>query len=499
MRASLRRPFLPVVCLCLSFMAIRLIVSTCRKPPTVLGMLELVDGNGELTDSFKEELLLKDKILREEEEQEEGVATAAAAAAASGGPGNYIEGSTWYSAELNTGEEEQEEGVATAAAAAADGPGNYIEGSTWYSAELNTGETIPDDVLAMTKPSFLPGYKNPCWLEHRGLTSDLVSPSGGAASSRLRCLPFFHLAGVDKSGTTDLWYRLAQHPHLVRPRAVMGKETHWWSWRRFGFDIWVKNREIRHFDWYLQHFHDPSTKIEENTHQEGDQTVHHFITGEGSPTVFWDLTGWSLIPQNRGRPVGDALLTPHCIQHLTPAARIIVIFRNPTDRLYSDYLFLDQFKAQHNVSVAGFHQDVRRALAMLTGCFAERSEPDCLLDKELHMTIPVRLIAGLYDFFLEKWLQVFPSEQILVLRNEDYSKDVRYHVAEIFKFLGLETLPDSEMERIANLPKAFEKSASSKSLGPMLPETRELLDNFYSRYNQRLATRLDNPAYLWKQ
>ncbi|KAK3787106.1 hypothetical protein RRG08_030269 [Elysia crispata] len=460
MRASLRRPFLPVVCLCLSIMAIRLIVSTRRKPPTVLHMLELVDENGELTESFKEELLLKDKILREVEEEERP---------------SYP----------------QERVIAD------DEPGNYLEGSTWYTAEVQTDKNLPDDVLAMTTPTFLPGYKNPCWLEHRSLSSR--STSGSAESSRLRCLPYFHLIGVDKSGTTDLWYRLAQHPHLVRPKAVMGKETHWWSWRRFGFDIWVRNKEIRHFDWYLQHFDDPSSKIGENTRQERNQTVHHFITGEGSPTVFWDFSGWNLIPQNTGKAADDALLTPHCIKHLTPNAKFIVIFRNPTDRLYSDYLFLDQFKTHHNLSVSGFHQDVRRSLAMLTGCFAEKSETECLLDKDLHMTIPVRLIVGLYDFFLERWLQVFPSNQILVLRNEDYSKDVQYHVAEVFKFLGLETLADSEMERIANLPKAFEKSASAKSLGPMMSETRDLLENFYSHYNERLATRLDNPAYRWKQ
>lgn len=194
----------------------------------------------------------------------------------------------------------------------------------------------------------------------------------------------------------------------------------------------------------------------------------------------------------------EALLTPDCIKHLTPDAKFIVLFRNPTDRLYSDYLFLDQFKAQHNVSVLGFHQDVRRSLAMLTGCFAERSETDCLLDKELHMIIPVRLAVGFYDFFLEKWLKVFPPHQILVLRSEDYSKDVQHHVAQVYKFLGLEILSSEVMDKITNLPRVFEKTTNAKNLGPMMPETRDLLNNFYRRYNRRLSARLNNSAYLWQ-
>jgi N-acetylgalactosamine 4-sulfate 6-O-sulfotransferase len=51
---------------------------------------------------------------------------------------------------------------------------------------------------------------------------------------RLRCLPYFHVIGVDKAGTTDLWDRLIKHPQIVQNSGVIGKETHWWSWRRFG-------------------------------------------------------------------------------------------------------------------------------------------------------------------------------------------------------------------------------------------------------------------------
>ena len=35
-----------------------------------------------------------------------------------------------------------------------DEPGNYLEGSTWYTAEVKTDKNLPDDVLAMVKLNF---------------------------------------------------------------------------------------------------------------------------------------------------------------------------------------------------------------------------------------------------------------------------------------------------------------------------------------------------------
>ncbi|XP_059172643.1 carbohydrate sulfotransferase 15-like [Physella acuta] len=346
------------------------------------------------------------------------------------------------------------------------------------------GENTPDDVLAMERPFLLKNYKNPCWHEADG-------------NKTLRCLPYFHLMGVCKSGTSDLWNRMTKHPEIATPNAVMNKETHWWSWRRFGFDIWSQGDEIRHFDWYLSHFDSPARKIEKTVIEKDGMEYHPIITGEGSPTVFWDLTGWDRIPQNKDKTPEDAYLTPHCIKHLTPDAKLIVIFRDPTKRMYSDYLFLDIFKHEHNLSVEGFHQDVRRSIDMLDDCYSRRTQLACLMDKELHMRIPVRLIVGMYDIFLEQWLKVFPPNQILVMTNEEYSLNLRTHLEGVYKFLGLSPLPDDEMERIIALPRFYE-TKNGKELGPMLEKTADLLNDFYSKHNRQLSMRFNNHSkFLW--
>ncbi|XP_046574811.1 uncharacterized protein LOC124282822 isoform X2 [Haliotis rubra] len=165
--------------------------------------------------------------------------------------------------------------------------------------KVNVDPAAPDDVMSMTQPNLLSNFKNPCWRE-------TVS-----TSNKVRCLPYFHLIGVDKSGTTDLWFRLSQHPDLVKPNAVLGKETHWWSWRRFGFDIWANNARIQHFEEYLSAFDKPALQINSTSQtSHGLSDYHHLVTGEGSPTVFWDMTGWNRIPQNKNKTVDTAVLTP---------------------------------------------------------------------------------------------------------------------------------------------------------------------------------------------
>ncbi|KAH9520265.1 Carbohydrate sulfotransferase 15, partial [Bulinus truncatus] len=335
-------------------------------------------------------------------------------------------------------------------------------------------------------PRFLTNYKNPCWYERK------ASPENDRT---LRCLPYFHVIGVDKCGTTDFWNRLTKHPEIVSPNAVLDKETHWWSWRRFGFDIWVNDQKIKHFERYLQYFDRPSKVIEKNTHP-NDSRFHHLITGEGSPTIFWDFTGWDKIPQNYNKTPETALTTPDCIKHLTPRAKFIAIFRNPTTRLYSDYIFLDYFRPYHNISAEIFHQDVLRSIEMFQECLIQHTELFCLYSKQIHMNIPVRLFVGMYDVFLATWLKVFPKDQILVFRNEDYSSNIRVYLQKTFDFLGLTPLQDSDLDRLESLPRMYE-TKKAKDLAPMLSTTKDILDRFYAKYNQQLARRLQDSRFLW--
>ncbi|KAH3834102.1 hypothetical protein DPMN_107421 [Dreissena polymorpha] len=62
-------------------------------------------------------------------------------------------------------------------------------------------------------PTFLPDYKNPCWLD----------------GNTFRCLPYFQLIGMCKSATSDLFKRLHMHPDIIPNRGIFGKEIWYWS------------------------------------------------------------------------------------------------------------------------------------------------------------------------------------------------------------------------------------------------------------------------------
>ena len=47
------------------------------------------------------------------------------------------------------------------------------------------------------------------------------------------------------------------------------------------------------------------------------------------------------------------------------------------------------------------------------------------------------LLVGMYSVFLKDWLSVFPASQLLVIRKEDYEKQIKSTMREVFTFLDI--------------------------------------------------------------
>ena len=75
---------------------------------------------------------------------------------------------------------------------------------------------------------------------------------------------------------------------------------------------------------------------------------------EGTPRTLWDGERWKLDPLNAGLDT-PAVLIPHKLHHVTPDVKLIVILRDPADRLLSDYKFF--YKGKH--STEDFNEKVR--------------------------------------------------------------------------------------------------------------------------------------------
>ncbi|XP_070833622.1 carbohydrate sulfotransferase 15-like [Chaetodon trifascialis] len=377
-----------------------------------------------------------------------------------------------------------------------------------------TPRKVPDekDVIEMESHlfsvvprQFLPGIKSPCWYEeisserstdlHRRNrfslpSSDLQHKDG--KQFRLRCLPYFYIIGQPKCGTTDLYYRLRRHPE-VRYSTV--KEPHWWTRKRFGY-VHVKDgfTGIVPVKDYLGLFNLAAQHIQEEMRRNssGDHHITQFVTVEASASTMWDNQAWSYVHRHR-KETEPGFLTQDFIHTLQPGAKLIVILRDPVERLYSDYLYFRTDKK----SAGDFHQKATKSVQLFQSCLSERSLRSCVYNRSLLDSMPVRLHVGLYVVFLVDWLTVFHRDQILVLRLEDYSADLRATLQKAFDFLGLSPLSVKLEEEVMKKQVSNSRRIKDRDLGPMLPATKDLLREFHQPFNRKLASLLDNNAFLW--
>ncbi|XP_062070003.1 carbohydrate sulfotransferase 15 isoform X2 [Lepus europaeus] len=328
-------------------------------------------------------------------------------------------------------------------------------------------------MFSVIPSKFLPNSKSPCWYEEFSgrnttdpyLTNSYVLYSKRFRSTfdalrkafwghlshadgkhfRLRCLPHFYIIGQPKCGTTDLYDRLRLHPE-VKFSAI--KEPHWWTRKRFG---------------------------------------------EASASTMWDNNAWTFFYDNStaGEP---PFLTQDFIHAFQPNAKLIVMLRDPVERLYSDYLYF----ASSNKSADDFHEKVTEALQLFENCMLDYSLRACVYNNTLNNAMPVRLQVGLYAVYLLDWLTVFSKDQFLILRLEDHASNVKYTMHKVFRFLNLGPLSEKQEALLTKSPASNVRRPEDRSLGPMWPVTHKILQDFYGPFNARLAQVLADEAFAWK-
>lgn len=369
---------------------------------------------------------------------------------------------------------------------------------------------------------FLPYLKNPCWYEEflENITTDPYGKNLYALYSkrfqaiydhlrrafpahlhqyagshyRLRCLPFFYIIGQPKCGTTDLYDRLRLHPEV---HFTTMKEPHWWTRKRFGIirlsngfhNPYPLKDYLDLFDQAANQIQDQLMNISSKSHKKVD-----IIIGEASASTMWDNNAWIYFYDN-GTGVEPPFLVQDFIHAVQPDARFIVMLRDPVERLYSDYLYF----GMANKSVEDFHERVSESLQLFEVCMAERSIRSCIYNTTLNNLMPVRLQVGLYVIYLLDWMSVFSREQILILRLEDHAANRKNTMRRVFDFLQLGPLTRQKEADITKSPASNTRRPANRNLGPMLPITKEILQDFYRPFNQHLAQVLRDPGFLWMQ
>lgn len=269
-----------------------------------------------------------------------------------------------------------------------------------------------------------------------------------ATTNPIRLMPDFIIIGAQKGGTTSLYSYLTEHPNIA---SASTKEVHFFD-HRFHLGL----------SWYRAHF---PTGIEQYYAQHVRKQV--FITGEASP-------GYLFHP-----------LAPKRIASLLPHVKLIVLLRNPVDRLYSQY----RHKVARGREKLPVEEAVAREEERLRG---ERekiaSQKNYYSPNFQHFSYKTR---GMYAEQLEIWFSLFPREQFLIMKSEDMYKDPAAIYKQTLEFLN------SPIYEPASLQKEYKQYNKSQEVSSRLdPAFRKELVEYFKPHNARLY-RLVGRDFEW--
>ncbi|XP_041483058.1 carbohydrate sulfotransferase 15-like [Lytechinus variegatus] len=347
--------------------------------------------------------------------------------------------------------------------------------SSWsYDAEKlrdapeNSLKNLAPQLFKALPQPFSPKFRNPCW---------------DVRKKPRQCLPYFYLIGMPKCGTTDLWNKLIRHPYIADTK----KEPHWWSRIRMGRGNVNHTRLNSNPISYYSRF----AKLLVNYTKVYDRNISKVIAGDGSASTMWDNRLWrQFYPKATHGPAhvnGELIIT------IQPDARAIAILRNPSDRLYSDYLY---FTPASTLTPQHFHERVQTSIEKFHECIKRLDVRTCTYDTS-NIKNFVRLEVGLYSVYFRDWLSFFPRKRLKVIRIEEWHQQCAKTLRELYEFLAIEPLRIPALIKICQDDAENTRSPDKLSLGPMLPETQQLLDEFYAPFNRELARMLGDERYLW--
>lgn len=261
--------------------------------------------------------------------------------------------------------------------------------------------------------------------------------AAAVATASRRVAPTFLVVGAKRGGTTSLWRWLQQHPGVLPlvPAVQQIKSPHY-------FDIHYAKGE----QWYRSHF--PTRSAYERAAR---RLGHRPAVGEASPYYMFHP------------------LVPERVAAAVPDVRIVMTLRDPVERALSNYRErrgsgaepLDDFVAALDAEAERTAGEVDRI----------RRDPGYYSYSHDNHTY---LARGRYAEQLQRWLEHFPREQILVLQAEAMYADPAAELARVEELLGIPH-HDVRFEHHHRLPSVAWD-----------PEVRRRLVEYYAPHNEAL-------------
>ena len=229
----------------------------------------------------------------------------------------------------------------------------------------------------------------------------------GQLTAGLRGLPDYLIIGTKRGGTTSLARWLLEHPEVrsLFPSRETRKGTYY-------FDV---NYDLGE-DWYRSHFPTKAAHtLAERRHGKS------LLVGEATPYY---------------------LHHPHApmrARQLVPGAKVIALLRNPIDRAQGHWAE----RTRQGVETLDFDEALAAEPARLDG-EEERmlADPGYVSFAHQHYSY---IDQGRYARGLRRWMDSYPSDQLLVLRSEDLYADPAATYGQVLDFLDLGSHTPSEL------------------------------------------------------
>nr|WP_309101232.1 sulfotransferase domain-containing protein [Fredinandcohnia onubensis] len=246
-------------------------------------------------------------------------------------------------------------------------------------------------------------------------------------SSKQLKMPDFLIIGQQKCGTSALYVNLVRHPNIATAEE---KELYFFN----------KHYE-KGLDWYRDQF--PSLVL----------NTENVITGEATPNYI------------------DDPLAPQRVFQCMPNVKLIILLRNPVDRAYSQY----QMGARDgscfvNGRLPSFEEFIEKEKNLPKNYYEK-------LDRKAYLESYRFLERGIYINKIEKWMNVFPQEQIIIINSEDFYNDPNQIYKEVLTFLNVPIWEPNRFEFINKFRDKYPKLNDT---------TRQDLISYFKHYNERL-------------
>jgi len=172
-----------------------------------------------------------------------------------------------------------------------------------------------------------------------------------------------------------------------------------------------------------------------------------------------------------GEATPDYLFDPRAparVHAFDSRMKLIAVLREPVERAYSHW----RMETRHGRESLSFEEALDREEAELQGELAELIATPGYRDVPFRTSYTAR---GRYAEQLERWLELFPRDQLLVLLSDDLLADPAGAMSRLARFLGI---PDWSAESY--------RLRGVQGDEAMAPETRERLARAFEEPNRRL-------------